>query len=122
MKAAARRSKDVEFYTAYSNECFELWILLHFQEILAPLGRKSMFDKLQNHITRLESREYRYDKANFPFEVFEKCGDQQEAVRRAKRLLQVAKRRNRAKPWAINPSTEVHVLTEKLNEFVVEKN
>ncbi len=125
MKAAAKRDQKpdetIEFYTAYSNECFELWMLLHFQEVCAPLGRDSLFDKLRDHVSRIKGQEYRYDKADFPFELLDNPGNLQEAICRAKRMLEEAEQQDLNKPWTINPTTEVHILIEKIDEFVLEK-
>ncbi len=121
MKAAAKRNEEISFYTAYSNECFELWMLLHFQEVCAPLGRTSLFDKLREHVSHIKDQEYRYDKAEFPFELLDNSGNQQEAVCRAKRMLEAAEQQDLNKPWVINPTTEVHILMEKIDEFVLEK-
>ena len=120
MKAAANRNKDIAFYTAYSNECFELWMLLHFQEVCAPLGRDSLSDKLRDHVRRIKDQEYRYEKASFPFELLDNPGNLQEAICRAKRMLEAADQQNPNTPWTINPTTEVHMLMEKIDEFISE--
>ena len=120
MKAAADHSEKIDFYTAYSNECFELWMLLHFPEVCAQLGRGSLSDKLRDHVSRIKGQEYRYDKAGFPFELLDNPGNLQEAICRAKRMREAAEQQDQEKPWTINPTTEVHILMEKLDEFILE--
>jgi len=44
-------SKSTVNFTSYpSVPCFELWLLLHFEEILAPLQRQVVYQRLRQHI------------------------------------------------------------------------
>lgn len=56
-KATALRSKlrndlgaQVKFEAIPSVPCFELWLLLHFEEVLAPLHRTEVYRRLQVHL------------------------------------------------------------------------
>lgn len=56
-KAAALNKKlrndlgaTVQFGAIASVPCFELWLLLHFEEVLAPLHRSEVYQRLSNHL------------------------------------------------------------------------
>ena len=38
---------------AWSNECFELWLLLHFQAVSSQINRNEYDQKLENHFTKI---------------------------------------------------------------------
>lgn len=41
-------------HTVYSNECYELWLLLHFQDQTASLGRDHLKHVLKSHLNEYE--------------------------------------------------------------------
>lgn len=56
-KAAALQSKlrndlgtHVKFEAIASVPCFELWLLLHFEEVTAPLHRTELYQRLRHHL------------------------------------------------------------------------
>lgn len=89
---------DIE--VAFSNECFELWYLLHFDYLDAALGRELLYEKLERRLP------FSYDKAEtkiHPF-IHPKLPD---AVRNAKKLWE----RNGATKE--NPCTGIHLLVKE---------
>lgn len=89
---------------AYSNDAFELWFLLHFQAVSGEMHRDVVCDKLKAHLGSYEHGDDIFDKLDplYP-----------EALKRAKQMLKSAEGTN---PVDANPSTTVHLLTEKLRE------
>lgn len=89
---------------AISNPCFELWLLLHFQEQSAHIERHHVQSACRGHIPG-------YDK-EVPFElIFPRY---REAVQRAEALEHWQETRGCA---GENPSTGVHRLTERIMEL-----
>lgn len=43
---------------AWSNECFELWYLLHFQTLQTAVSRKDYDSKLKKHFQKLDGKSY----------------------------------------------------------------
>lgn len=43
-------NKLIEFHAIASVPCFELWLLLHFEEIRAPIGRDEVYQRLRRHL------------------------------------------------------------------------
>lgn len=104
---------------AYSNEVFELWLLLHLTDVdsTVPLPRKTIYDLLQTHIQQNENYStFQYKHGNGDIlTIIHEIGNQQEAIRRAETLLQKHKGK---KPIHANPSTKVHLLVKELLEWI----
>lgn len=97
---AERNNIDV----AYSNDAFELWFLLHFQTVSGEMHRDVVCDKLKGHLGSYEHGDDIFDKLDALYP---------EALKRAQQMLRAAEGTN---PVDANPSTTVHLLTEKLRE------
>lgn len=95
--------------TAWTNEAFELWYLLHFDYCDSAISRN-------DYAKKLSERGFDYDKADR--EVYDKIQLQQEtAIWNAKRLERHWNESGVHSPERQNPSTSVHHLVEFLNEL-----
>ncbi|MFA6297086.1 MAG: RloB family protein [Candidatus Paceibacterota bacterium] len=95
---------------AYSNECFELWFILHFELLNTSLGRNNHRDKL----TKLLNQ--KYDKSSS--DIYSLIRDKEEvAIRNAKKLELDHDKENKKEPSKRNPSTTVYKLVERLREL-----
>jgi hypothetical protein len=52
--AQTKREKSVRYRTAWSNECFELWILLHYIPLASNISRTEYIDKIREHYPAYE--------------------------------------------------------------------
>ncbi|MBU1746036.1 MAG: RloB family protein [Proteobacteria bacterium] len=95
---------------AYSNQCFELWYLLHYNFNDAAIDRREYARRL----TKFIGRKYRKNDGNMYDLLKER---QHTAIRNAKMLLS---RYDACNPEKDDPSTTVHELVEALNEFLSE--
>ncbi|MCT4612370.1 MAG: RloB family protein [Clostridia bacterium] len=101
------------FKYAYSNECFELWYLLHFNYYNSAMGRNDIYDKL-NKLFK-ESYGMKYGKNSK--DMFETLRDRQgKAISNAKKLL--ATKTDDFMIWNRNPTTTVFELVEELNKYL----
>jgi len=103
---------------AYSNEAFELWLLLHFAtaEPSKPLLRHDINLLLEGAIKKHPAYTnfiYQHGNANVIDAVF-KTGNEQKAIERAEKLL----KENPRPPIEANPSTTVHLLVKRLRELI----
>ncbi|MCK4658468.1 MAG: RloB domain-containing protein [Phycisphaerae bacterium] len=99
------QAKANRFKLAFSNPCFELWYLLHFQDQSAHIERDEIRSRLRHYICD-------YVKSA---DVYDTLRDHQaKAIKRAKDL-----RKQHAGDEAIppNPSTTVDKLVQFLNEL-----
>lgn len=104
---ALKLAKQREIRVAYSNQAFELWFLLHFQDCTGALTRQDYIDRLNRQL----GRPY---KKNDP-QLFAILEPQMEAaINRAKRLMEEYVP---CHPVEDDPSTSVHTLVEELLRF-----
>lgn len=108
--AFAKANKHNDLTAIWSNECFELWYLLHFEYRNTFIGRNELCKLLEN---RLGTKYSKNDETIFKL-LQEK---QQDAIKHSNRLLCEAKKDCQRFPWRRNPSTNVHLLIEKLNSL-----
>lgn len=100
-------AKKNKIRVAYSNQCFELWYLLHFNYCDTALGRADYAGRLSNEL----GRTYRKDDATLYSELLPR---QEHAIQNAHRLLEQYHPHN---PPYDDPSTTVHFLVQELNRF-----
>lgn len=122
---------------AYSNECFELWLLLHFVNVnnTKPIPRKvadgedksgCLYGMLEHAINkgRTPDKQILYDHAHHsnPYisveeliTIIMKSGDEAKAIERAKALDQSQQNK---KPIEANPNTTIYKLVQELREWL----
>ncbi len=109
-RLADQLSKEgyTQFYTAWSNECIELWFLLHFQELEANISRDCYKDKLKSHYPS-------YTKTSEDIFITLQChtGD---AIKRAKNQHQSFLAGT--EPSDMSPCTTVYQLVEFLLKYI----
>ena len=93
---------------AYSNECFELWYLLHFHFYNTAIPRKDYGEML----TKLMLSGYAKNSDNMYTLLEDK---QPQAIKHARKLLSGYNPHN---PESDNPATTVHLLVEELNQYI----
>lgn len=109
-----------QFKIAYSNEVFEVWLLLHLVELDAQqaIPRKEIYTMLEEHIQTHQGHEdfvYLHGKTDI-LEKIKLLGNERKAIARASYLL---KQHTDKQPIEANPSTLVHLLVEELREWIV---
>jgi len=113
--ASACETEDAggaRFHAIWSNECFELWYLLHFEYLQSDLSRDMYAPKLDSHLAGLGAGPYRKNAPGM-FALLEPRLD--EAMANARKL---EKRNAGRTPEASRPGTMVHRLVEHLRPFM----
>jgi len=111
--SAIQTAKSKGYIVAWSNECFELWLLLHFELVVSAMGREKCEDKLKA-IFKKHGITGGYEKESEKiFEIVNKYGSMEDAIRNAKKIDKGGS--NYADH---NPSTRVYEIVEKLIEEV----
>ncbi|MGJ0909500.1 RloB family protein [Clostridium botulinum] len=105
---------------AWSNECFELWLLLHFQNLNSAISRDGYYDKLKTHFSNRNINNGVYSKnikeifyITFPFVNM--------AIKRSNSLIEDYREDNIFSPNKMNPCTTVQDLVENLIKYVQPK-
>ena len=106
---AVHSAEANKFGSAWSNEAFELWYLLHFEFRNTGMSRKKYKSALSSHL----GEEYKKNDSD----MYRKLKNHQEqAIRNAARLLA---QHIGTTPSQSNPATQVHLLVKELNEYRV---
>lgn len=104
---------------AYSNECFELWLLLHFEDVdtESEIPRAELYRRLENAIKAKDtSFNYKHGDNNV-IDFVREVGNEQDAIIRAQMLekFHIAKKNT---PISSNPTTLVYKLVKELREWL----
>lgn len=117
---AMRKAKKDGIHIAFSNVCFEVWILLHFQKTVAQYHNYD--DLKKNSSLRDKFREAGfsdYDKAGkYHFKILSAHVD--EARKRAKSLNEDTQKcadPSDNKPYQLNPYTDVYSLLDMIDTW-----
>ena len=103
---------------AWSNESFELWLLLHFKEVSTPTGRKDLFEELEQAIRNALHKNnpeaiFDLSKGNDRiYELVTSLGNEAKAIQRAAALKSNYK--TTTKPSEQNPCTQMDLLIHEL--------
>jgi len=80
---AIRMASARGYLPIWSNECFELWFILHYEYLNADTGRKSYFKKLNEHLGVIN---YEDEKAIDVFSIIHSRKRIMDALRNAEKL------------------------------------
>ncbi|WP_418975458.1 RloB family protein [Alistipes finegoldii] len=106
---------------AYSNEAFELWLLLHLTEVPhdEPMPRETIYRRLQEIINENpEYSNYRYDHYKFDssfLDIIYNLGNEELASNRA---IILDDHHGDKHPLECNPRTKVYLLVKELREWI----
>lgn len=109
-KAAIELARKEGIESGHSNECFELWYVLHFADLEAAVGRKVYTERLSNVL----KVNYEKSDANMA-SVIHKNGDVNRAIARGYLLEQL--HADRAAVDAC-PYTRIYILAERLMAYI----
>jgi hypothetical protein len=112
-------AKREKLFVAYSNEAFELWLLLHLIDIAptTPLTRHRIYELLEENI-RLSDRHqnFNYEHGNSDVvDIILDIGSQSDAIRRAEFLHS---KQDGIEPIMANPSTLIYKLVNELTQWI----
>lgn len=104
--SAEGKSDKREYKVAWSNECIELWFLLHFQELTVNVGREKYKEKLEDYCGYKKNLENIYDILKEHTEI---------AIRRAKKQYEEY---GNLPPSQCCPATRVFEIVEELQKYI----
>lgn len=108
---SAEGRNDNKIKVAWSNESFELWLLLHFQDYDADNGREAYIKKLNKYFDYSKTREDL-------FEVVTRLGSLQDAKKRARVQYNNFINHGIAVPSRMIPATRVYEIVEELEKYL----
>lgn len=107
-------TEETTYHAICSNQCIELWFLLHFNFMQSDLHRSSYWPKLTESLIAQGLGKYEKNRTDiyqilFPF--------MDTAIANAKKLDKINEEKL---PSAAAPSTKVYVLVDKLKPYLIE--
>ncbi len=103
---------ETKYHALWSNQCIELWFLLHFAYYHSDIHRTEYWPKLTEHLKKINAGEYTKDRDDM-YLILKPFVDT--AIKNAKKLAF----RNQGKtPAESAPGTEVYQIIEMLKPFL----
>lgn len=113
-------AENCRYKVAWSNECFELWYLLHFKDQTSEINRKQIYEELTSFLRLSENYIHlKGDKGRRVHEEMALNKDVKKAIGRAKKLYADFSASN-VSPHEGNPCTLVFQLVEKLHKQIAD--
>lgn len=110
--AVSESTEETTYHAIWSNQCIELWFLLHFSFMQSNLHRASYWPKLTEILTTLGYGEYEKNRTDM-YQILLPYMDA--AIANAKKLDKINERKL---PSASAPGTKVYELVEKLKPYL----
>lgn len=108
-------NSETQYHAIWSNQCIELWYLLHFSYFQSDLHRREYWPKLSDWLTSIGVGEYTKGRSDM-YIILQPYMDN--AIANAERL----ERGNTGKsPADAAPGTKVHELIKKLRVYLTEE-
>jgi hypothetical protein len=106
------------YHVGWSNECMELWFLLHFEFLNSGIHRSQYVEKLNAHFKKNNINKGKYDKnmGNI-FEVLCEHGDIKKAIERSKELYERHAQQGTKSRARMKPANTVYELVEELFQY-----
>lgn len=111
-----KENPELQYHTAWSNECIEFWFLLHFAYYTANNHRTEYIAFLNDKFRELDIGKYQKNMKNI-FDILIEYGDPKLAIRYAKRIIKEGVGKT---PTEIAPGTKVYELVEELVKYLPE--
>ena len=109
---AQSSTEETEYHAIWSNQCIEVWFLLHFSYFQSDIHRKEYWPKLSEIMTLYGLGPYSKGREDMYY-ILEPYMDT--AIRNAKKLNAVNQERT---PATSAPGTKVYELIEKLKPYL----
>ena len=116
-KSLNKLNHDIQYHAAWSNECIEIWFILHFDNYKSNNHRQEYIKYLNNKFKSLGLSKY---EKNLPhiFEILNEYGNPKKAIRYAKKIIDENYGLSSAD---IAPGTKVYELVEELAKYLPEE-
>ena len=114
---AIKLAKENDIEVAWSNESFELWLLLHFQDLSVGIQRNQYLNTLNNHFknNNINNGVYSKNISNI-FDIILDKVDM--AITRSEKLRKYYEEQGEQFALNMNPGTTVDILVKELMNYI----
>lgn len=115
---AIQQAEERGYRVAWSNQCFEYWLYLHFNYSDAALHRKEWIKKLEHLFEVNQLGDGTYEKNDVKiYQLLSSNNGIEKAIRNAKRKMKFFNC-NDMKPSQFDPGTTVYLLVDELKKYL----
>ncbi|MEK3935762.1 RloB family protein [Sporosarcina sp. FSL W7-1349] len=114
---AIQRASDEGLSVAWSNRSFELWFLLHFQNVTSPMDNRMLTDRLSSHLQQHGIIDKAYSKSHKVL-YNDLKSFLSDALVRCEKLMEQYEKDRIIVPSKMDPATTVHQLIKKLLPYI----
>ena len=111
LRCKALSNTETQYHAMWSNQCIELWFLLHFDFMQSDLHRKEYFPKLSVHLDKISAGKYEKNRDDMFDLLLPKIDI---AIVNGKKLDRINEKNT---PSQSGPGTKVYELIEKLKPY-----
>lgn len=94
------KNSKTSFKALWSNQCIELWFILHFEFLQSSLNRQDYYPKLEKHL----NKKYQKNNPSIFDDILEAKGSLSFAYKNAVKLLDIHKDKSYSNKW---PATNI---------------
>lgn len=114
---AVKLAEENNIEVAWFNESFELWLLLHFQDLNVAISRNQYLSSLNNHFKSKNINNGVYSKSIS--NIFDVTMDKVDnAIIRSEKLREYYKEKGERLASNMNPGTTIDILVKELIEYI----
>lgn len=113
VRAFNKKKGEARYHALWSNECIELWFLLHFEYMNTDISREQYFDKLGKYL----GESYEKNDKNIAVKLVVGNGTIGSAIKNANKLLDIHTGKT---PSQCKPATNVVEFFEYYQEYLKE--
>lgn len=114
---AIKKAEDEGLNVGWSNQSFELWYLLHFQEVSGRMENETIINRLSIHLRQHGITRNQYSKSD-PLSYDDLKATINDAIARSKRIMEMHQNYGNKTPSVMNPATTVYKLIEDLLPYL----
>ena len=107
---------ELQYHTAWSNECIEFWFILHFAYYISNNHRTKYISFLNDKFQEIGKGKYEKNMKNI-FDILVENGNPKLAIKYAKKIIENGEGKT---PSEIAPGTKVYELVEELAKYLPE--
>lgn len=116
-KQLNRENPELQYHTAWSNECIEFWFLLHFAYYTSNNYRTKYISFLNDKFRELGLEKYQKNMKGI-FDILMRKGNPKLAIRYAEKIMADGRGKT---PSEIAPGTKVYELVQELAKYLPEE-
>lgn len=116
-KSLNLNNPQIQYHTAWSNECIEFWFILHFAYYTSNNHRTEYVNFLNRKFNEIGIGKYQKNMKDI-FDILLNHGNPSSAIKYAKKIAEVGQNKT---PSENAPGTMVHELVEELAKYLPEE-